>query len=182
MGAPPNIAAIASADALCFLVLFPKVDCAASPFPGAKGLERRSLDDDGVEVFEGISSIFRTAKKESFRPRLLAEGLSVSAVSRRSSSSTSTRDIVFHQWKPSSSPSGSGRGAVRPLKAVIRIYWPCARMYTNTHAIYWFPVLRNHGERAVFEAWLRLHKLTMVYLGVIRPNLELRVDLPRGGA
>lgn len=88
---------MASADALCFLVFFPNVDCVTSVFPAVKALDRRSLDvdDDGVDVFEEISSMFRTADTWSIRPRRPAEGLSRSAVLRRSSSSASASDIVL---------------------------------------------------------------------------------------
>ena len=84
---------MASADALCFLVFFPNVDCVPSVFSAVKGLDRRSLDDGRLAVPEGISSMFRIAETGSIRLRLPADGLSESTVSRRSSSSASARDI-----------------------------------------------------------------------------------------
>jgi hypothetical protein len=86
---------MASAEALCFLVFFPDIDFVTSVLPPGKVLVRRSLDDDGVEVLEGMSSMFRTADTWSMRLRLPEEGLSTFAASRRSSSSASARDIVL---------------------------------------------------------------------------------------
>lgn len=89
------MAAMASAEALCFLVSFPNPDCVVSLFPAVKRLDLDSRDDDRAEVFGGISSMCLAAESRSIRPLLPGRGLSPSAASRRSSSSASARDIVL---------------------------------------------------------------------------------------